>query len=97
MTFKCRFRHGYGNFSKTCKKKLEEETVQEKGAQWTLVQKSSLVKQGAKAKVPRGEKGSNNNPLGQNQKDNGSALKVISSQNNFEVLSIPEDRLPQYM
>ena len=93
MPFKCRFYHGYGNFARTCKKKLEEETIQEKGAQWTLVQKSSSVKQGTKAKGPRGEKGSSSNPPRQNQKDNRSALKVISSQNNFEVLSIPEDKV----
>ena len=93
LPFKCRFCHGYEHFARTCKKNLEEETIQEKGAQRSLVQQSSSVKQGIKAKVSRGEKGLSSNPPGQNQKDNGPALKVISSKNNFEVLSIPEDKV----
>ena len=91
--FKCRFCHGYGNFARTCKKKLEEETVQEKGAQWTLVQKSSSGKQGFQANGLREEKGSGRNPPRQIQKEIGSALKVITSQNKFEVLSIPDDQV----
>ena len=75
--FNCRFCHSYGHFARSCKKKLEEETVQEKGTQWALVQKSSTAKQGSKANGQRGEKVMGSNPFGQNQKENGLAMKVI--------------------
>ena len=29
IPFKCRFYHGYGNFSQNCKKQLEEDPVKE--------------------------------------------------------------------
>ena len=37
--FKCIFCHGYRYFSRSCKKKVEEEAVKEKGDQWNQVQK----------------------------------------------------------
>ena len=37
--------------------------------------------------------GTGSNPSGQKPKENGATMKEISSQNNFEVLSIPEDQV----
>ena len=54
LPFKCIFCHGYGHFSKSFKKKVEEEVVKEKGAQLTQVQKTSSTKQGNKANGQRG-------------------------------------------
>ena len=42
--FKCKFCHGYGHFARSCKKKVEEEVVKEKGYQWTQDQKTSSTK-----------------------------------------------------
>ena len=40
LPFKCIFCHGYGNFARSCKKKIDEEVVKEKGDQWTQFQKN---------------------------------------------------------
>ena len=64
LPFKCRFCHGYGHFSRSCRKKVEEETIKEKGDQRTHVKKTNSTKQGSKAKVHRGEMGTGNNPFG---------------------------------
>ena len=37
--------------------------------------------------------GTSSKYLGQNQKENGAALKELSTQNNFAVLSIPEEQV----
>ena len=60
--FKSIFCHGYGHFSRSCKKKTKEEAVEEKGDQWTQVQKTNSAKQGSKAKGQRGEMGMGSNP-----------------------------------
>ena len=54
LPFKCKVCHEYGHFSRSCKKKVEEEAIKEKGDQWTQVQKTSSTKQGNKAKGQRG-------------------------------------------
>ena len=41
LPFKCRHCHGYDHFARSCKKKVKEEVVKEKGDQWTQVQKTS--------------------------------------------------------
>ena len=41
LPFKCRHCNGYGDFSKSCKKKVDEEATKEKGEQWTQVKKTS--------------------------------------------------------
>ena len=69
LPFKCIFCHGYGHFARSCKKKDEEEVSQEKGDQWTQVQKTSSAKQGFKSKGQRGEMGSSSNPFGKKQKE----------------------------
>ena len=51
--FKCRHCHGYGIFSRSCKKKTEEETDKEKGDQWTQVQKISTTKHANRSKRKR--------------------------------------------
>ena len=50
LPFKCIFCHGYGHFSRLCKKKVEEEAIKEKEDQWTQVQKANSIKQGIKYK-----------------------------------------------
>ena len=80
-------------FSRSCKKKVEEEAIKEKGDQWTQVQKSSSAKQGNKAKGQRREMRSGSNLSGKKPKENGAAMKEISSKNNFEVLSIPKNQV----
>ena len=89
--FKCRHFHGYGHFARSCKKKAEEEVVKHKGDQWTQVQKISTAKQVIRSKGKRGEMGSGSNPTGQKHNENGIAMKEITSQNNFEVLSNLEE------
>ena len=91
--FKCRHCHSYGHFGRSCKKKVEEEAVKEKGEQWTQVQKTSTAKQGNKSKGKRREMGSSSNPTGQKHNETGEAMKEIASQNNFEVLSNPEEQV----
>ena len=49
ILFKCRFCHGYGHFARSCKKRIEEVTIIEKGDQWTQVQKGNS-NQGARKK-----------------------------------------------
>ena len=39
--FKCRHCHGYGHFSRPCKKKIDEEAAKDKEEQQKQVQKSS--------------------------------------------------------
>ena len=51
FAFKCRFFHGYGNFSRTCKKKIEEDVDKEKGDQWTKVQKANSASKEIKSLV----------------------------------------------
>ena len=93
MPFKCIFCHGYRHFARTCKKKIDEEVDKEKGDQWTKVQKPNLTKQGNKVFGQRVELGTSSKSLGQNQKENGAALKELSTQNNFAVLSISEEQV----
>ena len=38
--FKCRHSHGYGHFSRSCKKKIDEEDAKDKREQWTQVKKT---------------------------------------------------------
>ena len=63
--FKYRHCHGYGHFSRSCKKKVDEEVVKEKGEQWTQVQKANTTKQGDISKGKIAEMGSGSNPNGQ--------------------------------
>ena len=91
LPFKCRFCHGYGHFSKTCKKKIEEEVEKEKGDQRIKVQNPNSVKQGNKFSGQRLKMGTSSKCFGQNQKENGVPLKEPSSQKKIAVLSIPEE------
>ena len=50
LSFKCRQCHGYGHFSRSCKKKAEKEVVKEKGEQLTQVQKANTTKHGNSSK-----------------------------------------------
>ena len=59
--FKCRHCHGYGHFSRSCKKKIDEEAAKDKGEQWTQVQKTCTSKQGNITKGKRAEIGSGSN------------------------------------
>ena len=54
LPFKCRFCHGYGHFARSCKKKVEEEAVKEKGDEWIQVQKTKSANQGNKEKKQKG-------------------------------------------
>ena len=90
--FKCIHCHGYGHFSRSCKNKIDEEDAKDKGEQWIQVQKTSTTKQGNISKGKRVEIGSSSNPTGLRQKENEAAMKEITTQNNFKVLSIPEEQ-----
>ena len=90
LPFKCRFCHGYGHFSRSCKEKVEEEAINKKGEQWTQVQKYNLAKQGNIGKGQRGEMGMGSNLSRHKQKENRIAPKELSSQNSFAILSIIE-------
>ena len=68
LPFKCSFCHGYGHFSRTCKKKIEEELEKEKGDQWTKVQKPNSAKQGNKVSGQRLDMGTSNKLLGRIRK-----------------------------
>ena len=48
LPFKCRHCHGHGHFAKHCKKKAEEKLDKQNRDQWTLVQKSTHPKKGAR-------------------------------------------------
>ena len=45
LPFKCRYCHGYGHFSRNCKKKLDDDLEKEKVDQWTQIQKAGLSNQ----------------------------------------------------
>ena len=73
--FKCRHCHGYGNFAKSCEKKIDEKVGKDKGEQWTQVQKTSTTKQGNTSKGRRAKIGSGSIPTGQRQKENEVSMK----------------------
>ena len=50
IPFNCRFCHSYGQFARNCKKKGDEEKVNEKNEQLTLVQKTGNPKLGTRKK-----------------------------------------------
>ena len=55
--------------------------------------KTNSAKQGNISKGKREEIGLGSNSTGQRQKENKTAMKEIITQNNFEVLSIPEEQV----
>ena len=81
-------------FCQILQEKVEEEAIKEKRDQWTQVQKTSSAKHGSKVKGQKGEMGTGSNPSRQKSIENGAIMKEISSQNNFELLSVPEDQVP---
>ena len=52
-----------------------------------------LKKQGNKSNGKRGEMGSGSNPTGQKQNEIGAAIREITTQNNFDMLSNPEEQV----
>ena len=75
LSFKCRHCHGYMHFSRSCKKKVEEEASKKKGEQRTQVQKTSLAKPGNNSKGNKVEIGSGSKPLGSKQQEVGAVLQ----------------------
>ena len=59
--------------------------------------KNSTTKQGNISKGKRVEIGSSSNPTGLRQKENEAAMKEITTQNNYEVMSIPEEQVPSIL
>ena len=58
-----------------------------------ISKKLAQQKQGNKVNGQRGELGTSSNSSRKKQKENGAAMKEPSSQNNFELLSIPEEQV----
>ena len=81
------------HFARSCKKKINEEAAKDKGEQWTQFEKTNTAKQGNTSKGKRAEIGSGSITIGQRQKENETAMKEIITQNNLEVMSIPEERV----
>jgi len=93
LPFKCGHCHGYGHFSRYCKRKAEEGVENAKGDQWTQVQKSTSMKQKNKIKGKGVPTGSGTPPIAQGE---GSIVppRVDTSTNPFETLSTSE-KLPE--
>ena len=90
IPFKCRFCHGYGHFSRNCKKKSEEELEKENDKQWTQVQKSGTSNQGPRNKGKEGNIVKGEFFFGKNLLKPQAIENPNASSNHFVVLSYLE-------
>jgi hypothetical protein len=94
LPFKCKYCHGYGHFTRHCKKKVEEEVEILKGDQWTQVQKATLSKYNNRSKWKGTSKVSGTPSVGNALGEGNSALPIPeASKNPFEILSNPPEIL----
>lgn len=89
LPFKFRRCHGYGHFSKQCKKKSKDGPEKEKGDQWTQFQKLGTTKQSNRNKGKTLSTGRGAPPKAQAE---GSSVppRADIPTNPFEILSTPE-------
>jgi hypothetical protein len=75
LPFKCRHCHGYGHFAKHCKKKVEEQSDNQNGEQWTLIQKTNNKKK-SKGKGISKEVPSSSNPIQEKSSNNKESRQI---------------------